>query len=92
VSNIWVVLAYGCSVGLAFLLLYYVHLRAWAWHIASVALALVIGLIPNPFGWTQPALDLTTGVLFVFLLVWGVGELAVHSESRHHHHHPPHRA
>lgn len=92
-SNLWVVLAYGASLGLALLLLYYVHLRAWAVHIASVALALCIGLIPNPFGWTRPSLDLATGALFTFLLVWGVGELAFHSEAHHHHRqHPPHRA
>ncbi len=90
-SNFWVVLAYGCSVGLALLLLYYVHLRTWSWHIAGIALALFIGLIPNPLGWTRPTVDLATGSLFAFLLVWGVGELAFHSEH-HHHHHPPHRA
>ena len=90
-SNFWVVLAYGCSVGLALLLLYYANIRAWAWHIASVALAMFIGLIPNPFGWTRPTVDLMTGSLCTFLLIWGLGELAFHSET-HHHHHPPHRA
>lgn len=92
-SNFWVILAYGCSVGLALLLLYYVPVRAWAWHVAGVALALFIGLIPNPLGWTRPAIDLATGSLFVFLLVWGLGEMAFHSERHHHHHHHrPHRA
>jgi hypothetical protein len=93
-GSFWVVLAYGCSVGLALLLLYYANIRAWAWHIASVALALFIGLIPNPFGWTQPTVDLMIGSLFTFLLVWGVGELAFHSEAHHHHrhHHPPRSA
>ena len=90
-SNFWLVLAYGCSVGLALFLLYYVHVRAWAWHIASVALAMFIGLIPNPFAWTRPTVDLMTGSLFTFLLIWGLGELAFHSEAHHHHHHPPPR-
>jgi hypothetical protein len=90
-SYFWVVLAYGCAVGLALFLLYYVNVRAWVWHVGSVVLALIIGLIPNPFGWTHPAVDLVIGSLFTFLLIWGVGELAFHSE-RHHHHHPPHHA
>ena len=90
-SNFWVILAYGCSVGLALLLLYFVNIRAWAWHIASVALALFIGLIPNPFGLTRPTVDLMIGSLFTFLVIWGLGEVAFHSET-HHHHHPPHHA
>ena len=92
-SSVWVVLGYGLSVALALFLLYYVHLRSWFWHISSVVLALIIGLIPNPFGWTRPAVDLLIGALFVFLVVWGLGEFAFHSETHHHHHHHrPHHA
>jgi hypothetical protein len=78
----WVFVAYGASVALALLLVYLFHSR-WYWHVLSVLAAFVVGLTP-PLPWFDgPTRDLLYGSVFLFLLVWGLGELFVH---RFHHH------
>ena len=71
-STLVVFAVYGCSAGLALLLLYLFRRRAWYWHVMSVLLAMVIGLIPGPEAWQSPATDLTVGAIFVFLFLWGI--------------------
>jgi len=81
VSSTIVFSAYAASLILALLLLYWFHAR-WYWHVLSVALALAIGLAPPPEALAgRPVFDLVIGCLFVFLMVWGLGEIFVH---RHH--------
>ena len=58
-------------------LLYFFHAN-WYWHVMSVSLALVIGLIPPPDMIPVPAAwgttrDLVVGAIFTFLVVWGLG-------------------
>ncbi|MGA2267584.1 MAG: hypothetical protein ABSH44_03840 [Bryobacteraceae bacterium] len=54
-------------------LLYRYGSRAWYWHVLAVAVALGIGLMPGT------ALLQTTGgallydVVFIFLMIWGIG-------------------
>ena len=71
-SPAWVVLAYGSSVVLALLLLYFFHPRSWYWHILSAGLAFTLGLIHLPAQWAGPTTDLLIGFLFLLLLVWGL--------------------
>lgn len=74
--------AFAGSFVLALLLLYCFHAR-WYWHVLSVAAALVIGLTPPPESLAgRPLVDLLVGCLFVFLLVWGVGEIFMHRYHR----------
>ena len=78
----WVFVAYGASVALALLLVYLFHAR-WYWHVLSVLAAFVVGLTPPLAGFDGPTRDLIYGTVFLFLLVWGLGEPFVH---RFHHH------
>lgn len=71
-SPVWVVMAFGSSVVLALLLLYFLHSRAWYWHFLSVGLAVALGLAPLPAQWANPKTDLLVGALFLLLLVWGL--------------------
>lgn len=45
----------------------------WYWHIAAVAAALAVGLMPQIEGWQGTAYDIVVGCLFIFLFVWGAG-------------------
>ena len=74
-SSMWVFLGYGLSLALAVGLLYFFHACTWYWHVLSLALAVGLGLMPPQQSWQGPLYDLTLGVLFVFLLVWGIGGL-----------------
>jgi hypothetical protein len=69
-----VTFTYGVTVFLALGLLYFFGAIHWYWHVLSVAVALVLGVIPmRVFGaWASPVFDLAYGNLIVFLLVWGI--------------------
>lgn len=82
----WVFLAYGASVVLALVLLYLFHSR-WYWHVLSVLAAFAVGLSPPVNGWDGPGRDLIYGSVFLFLLVWGLGEPFLHHFHRHGLHH-----
>lgn len=71
-STTWVVLTYGSAAALALLLLLLFHARSWYWHVLSVLVALVIGLIPIPPKYNNPESTLVIGFVFVFFLLWGV--------------------
>jgi hypothetical protein len=71
-----VFLIFGGAAVLALALLYFFHAN-WYWHVASVSLALVIGLmppdrIPVPAAWGTTR-DLVVGAIFAFLAIWGLG-------------------
>jgi hypothetical protein len=74
-SSMLVFLGYGFSLVLAVVLLRFFHACTWYWHVLSLALAVGLGLMPAQAAWQGPAYDLTVGMLFVFLLVWGIGGL-----------------
>lgn len=80
-STALVFLVYGCSFALALVLLYFFHAR-WYWHVLSIAAAFAIGMYPPPEQWAGPKFDLLLGFLFVFLFVWGVGEIFFHRIHR----------
>lgn len=78
--NLWVVVSvYGTAFLLALALLYIRH-TAWYWHVIAVAAALALGLTPFPDGLRPP--DLLTGFVFVFLFLWGIGEIVIHPYHR----------
>ena len=71
-----VFLIFGGAAVLALALLYFFHAN-WYWHVTSVSLALVIGLIPPdripvPAVW-GPTRDIVVGAIFAFLAIWGLG-------------------
>jgi hypothetical protein len=68
-----VVLTYGIAALLALSLLYFVGSKRWYWHLGSVLVALLVGLMPPPEGWAGQRFDLTVGCLFLFLSLWGIG-------------------
>lgn len=81
-STTVVFVAYAGSLALALLLLYWFHAK-WYWHVLSVIAAFIIGLAPPPEGLTwRPVFDLMVGCVFVFLLVWGAGEIFLHRYHR----------
>ncbi len=72
-------LVVGAVFGAAFLvalLALYVRHAAWYWHVLSVAAAVAIGLYRFPDAYRPP--DLLTGAVFIFLFVWGAGEIVMH--------------
>ena len=69
-------------------LLYHFGASAWYWHLLVLAAALVLGLMPTPtfISGMGEAGDMVTGVIFVFLMVWGIGGLAMfrpHHREKH---------
>jgi len=79
------VLVYVFAIGAPVLLLRHFHPQAWYWHVLAIAAAVAIGLMPNPLGWDNPAVDLVFGLVIVMLLVWGVGGLMFWQPHRHKH-------
>lgn len=77
-STSLVFLVYAFAFGLALLLIYLFKPLAWYWHILSCAAALAIGLMPPRAGWQGPAFDLVYGFVFIFLMVWGIGGVAMY--------------
>ena len=72
-SILWVLLAYGGAALLALVLLYFARARSWYWHVLSVLVALVIGLVPIPPQFNDPQSSLIIGFVFTFLFFWGIG-------------------
>lgn len=73
---------YAGALALALFLLYWFHTR-WYWHLLSVAVALVIGLIPTPEPLVGKRIyDMVVGCLIVFLMAWGLGEIFLHKHHR----------
>ncbi len=71
-----VLLIYGAAAILALTLLYCFH-ASWYWHVLSVVVALIIGMmppdmIPVPMEWGMTR-DILLGSLFTFLVIWGLG-------------------
>jgi hypothetical protein len=71
-SILWVFMVYGCAAALAFVLLYFARAKSWYWHVISVLLALVIGLVPIPPRFNNSQTTLVIGFFFTFLMLWGV--------------------
>lgn len=67
-------------------LLYHFGSCAWFWHALALAAGLVLGLIPTPTALANQTGDMLTGVVFMFLMVWGIGGLALyrpHHREKH---------
>ncbi len=75
--------AYGASVAVAALLLFFFHARAWYWHLLSVLAAMAVGLVRMPEGLRGPGADLTVGAVFLLLFAWGIGGPVVHAFHAH---------
>lgn len=65
-------LVYGGSALIALLVLLIFRARSWYWHVLSVLVALVVGLIPRKPEWNTPQADLAFGSVFMFLFLWGI--------------------
>lgn len=71
----WIVLlSYVLASLLAIFALYWCGKAKWQWHLLSFAAAICIGIMPPLPYWSGPAYDIGVGSLFLFLLIWGVGE------------------
>lgn len=86
-----VFLIYGAAAVLALVLLYCFHAH-WYWHVMSVVVALVIGMmppdmIPVPAAWGTMR-DIILGSIFTFLVIWGI---AAPLFVRHHQAHATHQ-
>lgn len=68
-----VFLVYTASFLLAVFLLWRYTAPRWYWHVASVIIALGIGLMPPRGDFSGPIYDMTVGALFIFFFVWGAG-------------------
>ncbi len=68
----WIFLTYGGAALLALVLLYFARARRWYWHILSILVALVIGLVPIPEQLNTPQGSLYIGFAFTFLFLWGL--------------------
>ena len=71
-STTLVFAAYGGAALLALILLFLMRAKAWYWHVLSVIVALVIGLIPIPPQFNTPRITLLIGAIFIFLFLWGI--------------------
>ena len=88
-SSMWAVLAFAAAaVGAGWLLHHFGTFR-WYWHLLSIAVALAIGLAPTPPALINPASELITGVVFLFLVVWGIGGILLFRphQAKHHERH-----
>ncbi|MBE0657928.1 MAG: hypothetical protein IH602_09575 [Bryobacteraceae bacterium] len=70
----FVLLAYLGAFLFAVLCMYLFGQARWYWHVAAIAVALGMGLMPPVQGWQGPLFDMTVGSLFIILFTWGVGE------------------
>jgi hypothetical protein len=85
-SPYMVMLGYGGAAVLAIVLLYSFESRAWYWHAVCLALAFVIGYLPTPQGFDNPAIVAITGFVIIFLLFWGLGGLLLSMVPHQHKH------
>lgn len=73
-----VFLGYAVALVIAVWLASRVH-SAWYWHVAAIAVALVLGLLPTPDPFVgNRVYDLVVGCLVVFAVVWGLAEIFAH--------------
>ena len=63
---------YGSSLVLAVVLLYFFRMRHWYWHVLSILVAIVIGLIPTPGALQGSNGDLGVGGVVALLFLWGI--------------------
>jgi len=84
-STMLAVLAYMAALAVPGFLLYRFGSLAWYWHAVSILAALGVGFMPTPPALANPACELLTGIVFVFLVVWGIGGLVVFRPHREKH-------
>ena len=83
----WIaVLAYLAALAIAVYLLQRFGSAHWSWHILSIVAALAMGLMPSPERLQGPVLDLAFGLVFIFLMAWGIGGLVAFRPHHRHKH------
>jgi len=88
-----VLLAYLGAFLFAVLCMYLFGQVRWYWHVAAIAAALAMGLMPPVPAWQGPQFDIIAGSLFIILFTWGVGEPVYDSlKLPHFHRHSQHHA
>jgi len=75
---------YGCATFLALFLLYQFRATHWYLHALSLAIALVIGLMPIPAAWHVPVIELMFGAAFLLLFLWGICAPLFPGHNHHH--------
>ena len=86
-STTLAVLVYSAAFAIPAYLLYYFGSQSWYWHALTIVAAVAMGFIPRTPQWQTPEMDLLSGFVLLFLLVWGIGGLVAY-RPHHHHHHP----
>jgi len=88
-SSMWAVLAFAAAVAVPAWLLHQFGTFRWYWHLLAIAVALALGLAPTPPALINPVSELITGVVFLFLVVWGIGGLLLFRphQAKHHEKH-----
>ena len=84
--SVLVILAGVVAMAVPAWLLYRFGSSAWYWHLSALAVALALGLMPTPAFMSGEAGDMVTGLVFVFLIVWGIGGLVMfrpHHREKH---------
>lgn len=85
-----VLLAYGLTVAVAFLLLYRFGPVHWAFHTISLIAALAIGFVKLPPELTTPEGTVAVGSAFLFLFTWGAFAPIFHRWHYHRQGHSTH--
>ena len=69
-----VALAYGLAFAVAIFLLWRFSHIQWYWHALAVVAAIGLGLMPPIKVDATAVYDMVIGVVFLLLVVWGIGE------------------
>ena len=69
-----VALTYGAAFAVAIFLLWRFSNIKWYWHVLAVVAAIGLGLMPPLKVDSAAMYDMVIGVVFLVLVVWGIGE------------------
>lgn len=84
-STLTVALVYLLAFAVAVALIYRFSHHSWIWHAVAVCAAIAVGFMPPPSFWSGQAYDMIIGAMFLFLVVWGLGEFVVRGLHLHRH-------
>lgn len=68
-----IMLVYGAAVLAAVGVLALKRASRWYWHLLGIVAALALGLTPIPPSINNNTTTVIIGVIFLFLMVWGIG-------------------
>jgi hypothetical protein len=77
-SSLLAILLYVVAMALPIYLLYRFHSQAWYWHALAAIVGLGVGLLPGTALLQTTVGTLLYGVVFIFLMIWGIGGLILY--------------